>query len=75
MASKKIGPVLPENLSETVNSISEKENTTKSECAECDKRESCNIIEELARGYQEMGDLNLSISEEFFTAEHELLVD
>ena len=61
-----------------VDSIADKENMTRSECFEnamrfyIEEREKRELRESMIRGYQEMGDINLAISEEFFAAEQEL---
>ncbi len=77
-AAKKVELILPENLLETVDSIAKKENMTRSECIEnamrfyIEEREKRELREQLIRGYQEMAEINIKISEDFFSAEQEL---
>ena len=77
-AAKKVELILPENLLETVDSIAKKENMTRSECIEnakrfyIEEREKRELREQLIQGYQEMAEINIKISEDFFSAEQEL---
>lgn len=77
-AAKKVELLLPENLLETVDSIAKKENKTRSECIEhamrllIEERTQRELRECLIQGYQEMAEINLSVSEEFYAAEQEL---
>ncbi len=77
-AAKKVELILPENLLETVDSIAKKENITRSECIESamrfyiEEREKRELREQLIRGYQEMAEINITVSEDFFSAEQEL---
>lgn len=77
-ADRKVELVLPENLLEKVDSIAEKENMTRSEYMEnavryyIEERERRELREQMISGYQEMADINLKISEEFYAAEQEL---
>lgn len=76
-AAKKVELILPENLLETVDSIAKKENITRSECIESamrfyiEEREKRELREQLIRGYQEMAEINITVSEDFFSAEQE----
>ena len=40
-----------------------------------EERERRALIEEMAKGYEEMGDINLSICDEFFASEAEVFCD
>lgn len=77
-AAKKVELILPENLLETVDSIAKKENMTRSEYIEnamrfyIEEREKRELREQLIQGYQEMAEINIKISEDFFSAEQEL---
>lgn len=75
---KKVELVLPESLLDKIDSIAEKENMTRSEYIEnalrvcIEERERREMREQMISGYQEMADINLKISEEFYAAEQEL---
>ena len=69
-AARRIELTLPEGLLETVDSIAKKENITRSECIESAMR--FYIEEREIQGYQEMAEINITISEDFFSAEQEL---
>ena len=77
-AAKKVELILPEGLLETVDSIAKKENMTRSECIEhamrfyIEERKKRELREQLIQGYQEMAEINITISEDFFSAEQEL---
>ena len=77
--AKKVELELPENLLNEVDSIAERENISRNELLEhamrfyIEEREKRALREDLAKGYQEMAELNLKIAEEFFYAENDLL--
>lgn len=77
-AARRIELTLPEGLLETVDSIAEKENITRSECIESamrfyiEEREKRDLRDQMIQGYQEMAEINITTSEDFFSAEQEL---
>lgn len=77
--AKKVELELPENLLNEVDSIAERDNISRNELLEhamrfyIEEREKRALREDLAKGYQEMAELNLKIAEEFFYAENDLL--
>ena len=77
-AARRIELTLPEGLLETVDSIAEKENITRSECIESamrfyiEEREKRDLRDQMIQGYQEMAEINITISVDFFSAEQEL---
>ena len=77
-AARRIELTLPEGLLETVDSIAEKENITRSECIESamrfyiEEREKRDLRDQMIQGYQEMAEINITISEDFLSAEQEL---
>ena len=77
--AKKVELELPESLLNEVDSIAERENISRNELLEhamrfyIEEREKRALREDLAKGYQEMAELNLKIAEEFFYAENDLL--
>lgn len=77
-AARRIELTLPEGLLETVDSIAKKENITRSECIESamrfyiEEREKRDLRDQMIQGYQEMAEINITILEDFFSAEQEL---
>ncbi len=77
--SNGVGIELPEWLRS--NSETNKKNKTGKELPEhtmqfyIDEREKRALKDEMIKGYQEMGDINLSICEEFFASEAEVWCD
>lgn len=70
-AARRIELTLPEGLLETVDSIAEKENITRSECIESamrfyiEEREKRDLRDQMIQGYQEMAEINITISEDW----------
>ena len=65
-AARRIELTLPEGLLETVDSIAEKENITRSECIESamrfyiEEREKRDLRDQMIQGYQEMAEINIT---------------
>lgn len=77
-AAKKVEVLLSENLLEKVDSIAKTEHITRSECIESamrfyiEERNKRELREQMIHGYEEMAEINIALSEEFFSAEQEL---
>lgn len=77
-AAKKVEVFLPEGLLSEVDSIAKNENITRSECIEhamklyIEERNKRELREQMIQGYQEMAEINISLSEEFYSIEQEL---
>ena len=76
---KKVLITVPDSLLKQVDIMAEKEKTNRSEFVReamklyLKEKKRISLSEQMKKGYQEMGDINLAISEMYFDAENEQL--